>query len=437
MLLTLMACQTDAPLVVLVSLDTTRADRLGPYGHPDAGTPTLDGLAARGVTFETALAPSSTTLLSHTAVMSGRDSHQSGVVRNGYPVPPGLPLLAERFAEAGWDTLGVVGASPLEDAMGLGRGFRVWHDHDLLPYLGQVEVGADVVNASVFELLERRDRKPTLLFVHYYDAHMPWTSAPPETVSRFVSRDAAKNGFVIKGIPDGRRVERLSELDRAEADGRYQAEISWADDQLGELLEGLDRRGLMQDSLVVVFSDHGESMGEDPRLLLPYGHGPDVDKGIVHVPLIVAATGSFQVPEGERVARQVRLLDIGTTVLSLTGLGGTLGVGQDLSPLWAGDTSPPPLSFAEATKPIPLEDTSGWNNLPFQRSVADGSHLLVVTPLEQRMSMRSLATGVEVDTPPDELARALGAWDASAPPHREPTMSDETINALKQLGYLE
>ena len=424
-------------MVVLVSMDTTRADRLGPYGHPNAGTPTLDALAARGVVFEQAMAPASTTLVSHTAVMSGRDSHQSGVVRNGYPVPPGLPLLAERFADEGWDTLAVVGATPLEDAMGLDRGFRVWEDHDMVPYLGKVEVGADVVNQRVFELLEEAGRpKPTLLFVHYYDPHMPWTSAPRETLAEHVPADLRKNGFVIKGVP----VQRgpVTEADVAEAQGRYQAEIAWTDSQLGELLAGLERRGWGENQLVVVFSDHGESLGDNPNGLLPFGHGPDVDKAIVHVPLIVAGTGDFEIPT-TRVSQQARLVDLGTTLLALTDLGGALGEGRDLTPSWSGGTLTSTPSFAEATKPIEREAPDAWNNLPFQRSVAQDGALVIVTPLQRSVRVQDLTTGAYTDDETTARSRVplLEAWDEAAPPHREPDMSDATISALKQLGYLE
>ncbi|MCP4804561.1 MAG: sulfatase [Proteobacteria bacterium] len=441
MFLTLLACQSKAPLVLLVSMDTTRADRIGAYGHPDAGTPNLDGLAERGVLFETALAPSSTTLLSHTAVFSGRDSHKSAVVRNGYPVPHGLPLLAERFAEAGWDTIGVVGATPLEESMGLARGFRVWQDHGLLAYLGTGEVRGDVVNERVFEALDAADSDdPTLLFVHYYDAHMPWNSAPRETVRRFVPPES--NGFVVGGLlPDARRLSEMTDVDRAEVNARYQAEISWTDSQFGELLAGLEKRDRLEDALIVVFSDHGETMGDNPTSLHPYGHGhgPDVDMDIIHVPLVIAGTGDFEVPVGQRIARQVRLLDIGTTVLGLTELSGALGDGEDLAPLWSGSIAPAPPSFAEATKPIPREAKSAWNNRPFQRSVAHEGELLVITPLQGTSSLRDLRERTELtdEARRAELTALLREWDQNAPPHREPKMSDATITALKKLGYLE
>lgn len=446
LLLLLAACKRDAPLVVLVSFDTTRADRIGAYGHPAAGTPTLDGLASEGVQFEWALSQSATTLASHTSVMSGLDSHGHAVVRNGYVLPPGLELLSERFAAAGWDTIGVVGASPLEDAMGMNRGFRVWEDFDLLPYLGQVEVRADRVNERVFEVLEGSDRtRPTLLFVHYYDAHMPWNSAPTELVNRFVDPgyrgDLGRDLRSIQLLSSEKWIRQMSEADKAHADNLYQAEISWTDSQFGELLSGLEARGRMKNSLVVLFSDHGESMNDTDWSWSPYGHGPDVDLDIIHVPLLFRGQGSLSIPSGVRVERQVRLQDIGTTLLSVTGIGGSLGDGEDLSTLWSGGAIPPaPPAFAEATKPIPLESSRKWNNLPFERSVSQDGKIFVSAPWSGTATLHDIAPEqpMRVEDPDEErLHGLLRAWDAKAPPHRDPEMSADTIEALKRLGYID
>ncbi len=445
LLMLLSACQRPSPLVVLVSFDTTRADRVGAYGRDRAGTANLDALAAEGVLFEWALSQSSTTLASHTTVFSGLDSHGHAVVRNGYPPPAGLELLSERFAAEGWDTIGVVGASPLEDAMGLNRGFRVWEDHDLLPYLGQVEVGADQVNQRVFEILAETPRRPTLLFVHYYDNHMPWSSAPMDVAAEFV--DPSYRGEVrrdLRGVmllSDDDWIAKMSAEDRAHADNLYQAEISWTDRQFGELMAGLERRGRLKDALVVAFADHGESMNDTDWSWHVYGHGPDVDLDIIHVPLLMRGFGSLALPGGVRVERQVRLQDIGTTVLGVAGLGGTLGQGEDLAPLWsgAGGTTAPP-SFAEATKPIPLESGSRWNNSPFERSVALDGKLLVTAPFMGTATLHDIAPGqpMRVEDPDEETLHGLiRAWDERAPPHRDPQMSAETEEALRRLGYVE
>ncbi len=429
------ACSKPPPLILMVSWDTTRADALGSWGGE--GTPNADALASSGVVFDWALSGSSTTLASHASVFSGRDSHGTGVVRNGYPVPDGLPLLQERFAEAGWDTWAVVGSTALEERMGLARGFRTWTDHDLVPYLQQYEVGADVVNLRALEQLRN---EPTFAFVHYYDAHGPWNSAPPELRCAWSDCDytgpVATTDQTIHWLSDQDNVATLTDTDREQARGLYRAEVAWVDQNMGKLFESLGRR--MDNALVVLFADHGETMDGVPGH--GYGHGPDVDLDIIHVPLIIAGTGDFAVPDGMRVERQVRLMDLGTTVLSASGLGGILGEGEDLSRLWRGETPIAPPNFAEATKPIAHESKTAWNNLPFERSVAEGGLMVVKRPLYGDLGLFSLAEGqpfVDDIEKAKELDKKLMEWDATAPPHREPNMSAQTENALRALGYLD
>ena len=169
-----------------------------------------------------------------------------------------------------------------------------------------------------------------------------------------------------------------------------------------------------------------------------YGHGPSVDLDIIHVPLLIAGTGDFAVPDGQRVSRQVRLMDLGTTVLSASGLGGTLGDGEDLTSLWRGTLGVAPPSYAEATKPIAYESRTAWNNLPFERSVVQDGLILVKRPLFQDISLFTMDHTFVADV---EKARSmeqlLEEWDAAAPPHREPKMSKETEDALRALGYLD
>ena len=228
----------------------------------------------------------------------------------------------------------------------------------------------------------------------------------------------------------------LTDTDREQARGLYRAEVAWVDQNMGKLFESLGRR--MDNALVVLFADHGETMDGVPGH--GYGHGPDVDLDIIHVPLIIAGTGDFAVPDGMRVERQVRLMDLGTTVLSASGLGGILGEGEDLSRLWRGETPIAPPNFAEATKPIAHESKTAWNNLPFERSVAEGGLMVVKRPLYGDLGLFSLAEGqpfVDDIEKAKELDKKLMEWDATAPPHREPNMSAQTENALRALGYLD
>ena len=436
---------TPAPLVVLVSFDTTRADALGCYGAPDARTPTVDALAEQGVRFAWAMSSSSTTLAAHTAVMSGEDSHGHAVPRNGFPVRPDLPLLAERFSDQGWHTVAAVGSYALEHDMGLSRGFARYEDHAgwQAAVFGLYEVNGREVTDSALALVDTRPADtPVFLFVHYYDPHMPWTSAPDHIRAPFVDPDyrgrAGGDRAGIGHLTEATLRGALTDADRSHARGLYLAEVAWADRQLARLLRGLGARGLLQDSLVVVFSDHGEVFDEVPER--PFRHGPDVDLPIVHVPLVVRGTGRFATPSGQVVEPTVRTLDIGSTVLAAAGDPRPLGSGRDLAAWWS--PSPPsvwPLAFAEATKPLEHLRTDVWPNADLERVVVDATHMVSRAPwlgTGDQTFLRTTGQPPSADPRPD-LHAALDAFDARAPGARQAAYDAETRSALEALGYLD
>ena len=441
---------TPAPLVLLVSFDTTRADALSCYGLgglPAADTPHSDSLAERGVRFAWAISSSSTTLAAHTAVMSGEDSHRHAVPRNGFPVPPELPLLAERFQADGWRTLASVGSFALERDMGLDRGFDAYVDHAnwQAALFGEYEANGRTVTDTALSLVDTRAAdEPVFLFVHYYAPHMPWNSAPTHVQERFVDPNydgpAGGDRAGIEHLTVATLQHTLSTADRAHGQALYRAEVAWADRQLGRLLRGLGARGLLHDSLLVLFSDHGEMFNEEPAR--PYRHGPDVDLPVVHVPLIVAGSGRFDTPQGHVVDRTVRTLDIGTTVLrALDDSAPPLGTGLDLAQLWA--PTPPtkwPIALAEATMPHDALRTDTWPNADLERAAVSDSHVLTRAAWldhEERLFTRNpVAVPVQAAVPAP-LSQALDAFDARMPGVREAALDDQTRSALEALGYIE
>jgi len=448
------------PNVVLISLDTTRADALSAYAdvnhwglpfpaesRPVPKTPILDGIAREGVRFQWAIAHAPTTLSSHTSMLSGRDPHRHSVVRNGYPVPEEVPLVTERFADAGFDTVAVLGSSALEVKMGMNRGFRDYADPGPQPPGGMFMLPASEVTRRSLDRVDARPDKdaPLFLFVHYYDAHMPWTFAPDDIVSTFV--DPAYQGYVDGsmqgvGLLTRHRIEgTLRYGDARQARALYLAQVAWVDQQVGVLLDGLKSRGILDDAVVMVVSDHGETLDESATH--PYSHGPEVALWDIHVPWLVRSYGeSPRVPAGTVVERPVRLLDLAATLSASAGLGTAFGDGTDLSPLWTGDPSlaPTPI-FAEATKPMKAESKTGWNNLPFERSVIEGGTLARYRPLQRGLAtLHSVAPGAPaVDNVPllKQQIQLLQAWDAAAPGYRPSEYDAETEAALKALGYLE
>lgn len=429
---------------MLVSMDTTRADDLSCYGGRYASTPNLDALAARGVRFALALSPAPTTLSAHASLFTGRDAHGTAILRNGDTLGAELPTLSERFAAAGWDTIGVVAASALDQATGINRGFRLFDDTmDAAVRRRYESPGPDLTRRALAAVDQRAPGRPLFLFVHYYDAHMPWTSAPAAFQARFLNPDYTGalrpgSGSVVRLVQQT-RAGRADPADRDQALRYHRAEVAWADQALGGLLDGLESRGLLQDSLIIAAADHGESLGE-AGALEAYGHGIDVDPAVLHVPLIMSGRGRLQTPIAV-VDRQVRLQDVGSTALAAAGLASPLGEGEDLTPLWRGERPPAPLAFAEANKPADRGSPAAWNNLTLERAVADGAHLLVRTPWRRdEVALYQVSPAwpsVEDAAVTAALSERLATWDAAAPPHRALTVDKETEEQLRALGYWE
>ncbi len=420
------------PDVVFISLDTTRADALSAYGAPVRTTPHLDRLAAQGLRFAWAFSHVPTTLSAHASVFTGLDPHGHRVVRNGGHLDPALPTLAEALAARGYQTIGVVGSSALHDETGIARGFSVWDqqlDLDLGP---RYEARADQVTDRALAQLAARDGRPLFLFVHYFDAHGPYSAPAPYT--RQFAEDGAYAGVVdgsaagIGALSARLRAGTAADADRAELLARYRGEVAWVDSQVGRLVARLPAERLLW-----VFGDHGERLGEPG--LAPIGHGQDVDEVSTHVPLLVSGLGLPPMV----VDRPVGLSDLAPTTTSLLGLG-RIGEGQDLSVLWRGGGLPERPLFLEASQPAQLGRKTGWPNLDLQRGVVAEGHLYFFSPWRPVMpSLRRLG-GDEVDEPErgSRLRELVRQWDAAAPSvsaDRPP--SDAQAEALRALGYAD
>jgi arylsulfatase A-like enzyme len=445
------------PVVLLVSMDTARADGFSVYGTDVADTPVVDALASCGTRFDWALSHVPTTLNSHTSMLSGLDPHGHGVVRNGYELSPDLPLLQERMQQAGWETIAVVGSMALESKMGLSRGFDLY-DQEFrlgpgLPY----EDRADGVTLRTLAAVDQRQdpSRPLFLFVHYYDPHLPWDSAPPEVRSRFADPDY--QGPISWKRDDMAALQQvfhqggLSEVDLHQARQLYHAELSWTDHQLGVLLEGLDARGLGTNRLTVVTSDHGETIGDwpaesftlsdgKPYHKVPIGHGDDVSTVNLRVPLVWMGRGSMAVASGEVVEDVVGLMDLAPTILEKAGLDASLGEGRSLVGYWSGSPPSAAAHFAEATKPSRVAHEDAWNNIDFDRRVTSEGTVYRDIPWIPRGPLVSDLEGAPIqisEASRHSLAGMLADWDAKAPPWRAKEMSDETESALEALGYVE
>lgn len=335
--------------VLLVTFDTTRADRLGCYGNTRIETPTLDGLAAEGVRFARALSAVPITAPSHASILTGRYPIAHGVRDNGLFVLGDEQLtLAEILRDEGYATAAAIGAFPLTARFGLNQGFTLFDDHltgAFEDYLGQRvipkerlffdERRAAQVNEAVLPWISENANAPFFAWVHYFDPHQPFEPAPP--------------------------------YDQLYADDLYNGEIAYADSRLGFLLEHLKSLGVLDRTLVVMTADHGEGLGEHNEVT----HAVLAYNSTLHVPLIIRPpTGSA--PAGKVIESWVGTVDIVPTVLDLLGIKHPEGLqGRSLVPLWQD-------SHADASEPIPRRYaenlsprlTHGWGEL---RILFDGA----------------------------------------------------------------
>src|SRR5512139_1322212 len=282
----LMLPSAGRPNVLLITIDTLRADRLGCYGDRDAATPVLDALAARGVRFPDAVAHVPLTLPSHATILTGVTPLKHGVRDNaGFVLGSTLRTLAEQFRAGGYETAAFVSGFPVHHRFGLARGFETYDDR--FPQGGDparppyVERRADQTIAAVTAWLARRsaeDRRPFFIWLHLFDPHAPYD--PPEPYrSRFSARP-------------------------------YDGEVAFADAQIGVLLGRLQQVGQRGQTLVLATSDHGEGLGEHGEPT----HGLFIYDSTIRVPLILAGPG---VPSGRVVASLARGIDLAPTLLDL------------------------------------------------------------------------------------------------------------------------
>ncbi len=310
--------------VVVVSIDTLRADAVGAYGGPVA-TPTLDGLARDGVLFEEALAPAPETAPSHVTLFTGQEVQRHGVTRNGVPVPPGAATLAQAFQRAGYATGGFASSFILDARFGWARGFDVY-DATFSKQRETLHLRRGFWSRFEFDGFDRRAGdtndaalawlasapEPFFLFVHYFDPHAPY--APPHPLlSRVPAAWAAR--VSAERIAGARRERpRLTATDLAGAIRSYQAEVLYADAELGRLLAGLEAKGVAGRTLVAVTADHGEGLGQHGTL----DHAPNVYQEQLRVPLVLRWPDGLRA--GARVATPTGLVDLAPTLAELAGL---------------------------------------------------------------------------------------------------------------------
>lgn len=393
------------PDILLISIDTLRADRLGCYGCADAHTPTIDRLAAEGAQFEHAWTPVPITLPAHATLLTGLLPPRHGVRDNGsFRLPDTHATLAESLRAAGYRTAAFVGGFPLVAAGGLARGFDTYDD-EMSPHafgsgaqeVVRLERSADEVLQRAWKwLLAAPAESPVFAFVHLYDPHSPYERPLP-----------------------GR--QELS----------YDGEIAYVDAVLGEFFAALRRHTRWDGLLTLVTSDHGEGLGEHGERT----HCIFVYDTTLRIPLIVHWPGRIK---PERIASPAGLVDVTSTILTLAGLPVIPGVdGEALFDSSGGSASPagstPRSFYAESLFP---ELRFGWAPL---RSLREGSLKFIDAPRPELFDVAidpNESTNL-VEERPQEAARLARQLRAMGDGLRAAVAeSGQTRSALGALGYL-
>jgi choline-sulfatase len=395
--------------LLVISLDTTRADRLRAYGFAEIETPELDRLAEEGVLFRQAATAAPLTLPAHTTIFTSRVPPAHGVRDNGgFFVDPSEVTLAERLREKGFRTGAFVGAYVLDSKWGLDQGFETYFDDfDLTKYraisLGAIQRPGNEVVDKALDWLNGVAGQRFFGWVHLYDPHTPYE--PPEP---FKSR--------YPGRP-------------------YLGEIAFTDSQVGRLIDFLRERHILDRTIVVVVGDHGESLDDHGE----GSHGFFIYESVVRVPLIVRAP--LAGARGRQVADVVRTLDIAPTIAEMLGVGGWPGAeGVSLVPLMTGAAPELGLeAYSESTYPL---YHFGWSDL---RSLRSGRFKVIAAPrpelydLEQDPGERANLFEDRRQLADRMLARLreIEARFAKAErPKSEPEVDPEARARLAALGYI-
>ena len=387
--------------IIIISIDTLRADRLPAYGYGKVRTPNIDALAAAGTVFERAYSHVPQTLPAHASILSGALPFEHGVRDNvGFTVKPGQWFVQRALKERGWDTGGFVSAYVMRAAVGLNQGFDTY-DSDLPPAsgersIGQVQRGGEATLSAAEKWLNARDRKkPFFLLLHVYEPHKPYT--PP---SRFATYEP------------------------------YDGEIAYTDEIVGRLFDRLRALDLYDRSTIILLADHGEGLGDHGE----QEHGLFLYNATTQVPLIVKLPGQDR---ARRVASPVQHIDIVPTILDLAGAPPRPGLqGRSLRKLLEGtgtisDTG----IYSEA---LYSRYHFGWSEL---YGLTDARYRLIRAPRDELYDIErdpKESTSIAAERPQvrQAMRTALETLIANTTIAAPSAVTDEDRQRLAALGYV-
>lgn len=405
--------------IILISVDTLRADHLGLYGHSRFTSPRLDLFAAEGVVFLDASSTAPWTLPAHASLFTGLYPQDHGVVTTADALAQSVPTVAETLANAGWDTAAVVNSTWLGSPhYQLNRGFQ---EFLFIPDETDRKLPSEQITNQAMDWLDKKRDAPLFLFMHYYDVHSDYTSLStyekmfvgpyegiidgtglqlqlinlPESYVDLCRREFDSEKCTLGSANDAVEIGKDTEKPELNADDirhleeLYDAGIRQIDDELGRFFSFLQDRGLLRSAAIIITSDHGEEFMDHGRVF----HDLTTYQEILRIPLILRGRG---IPTGLRLSTAVSIVDIPATILSWANVdppAGTAGI--DLNSLFKEGNGEPSrfedrLQFGEASGGVELFKVMG-EDAPLYFSVRKGPYKLVYRVGDERPSLYDLS----------------------------------------------
>jgi arylsulfatase A-like enzyme len=463
-----------APDIVLVVLDTVRAQSLSAYGYDRPTSPIIGALAAEGALFMDATSPSTWSLASHASLFTGRYPSGHGATAENRYLDDRYPTLADVLASHGYDTRCFTANAWISDGLGLTRGFA-WQDASwksgelgrlfafvprLLARFGsetEDKGGAKVARHFAEWLRERpADARPSFVFMNFVEAHFPYHQLPDEYLERFTALPRAELREISLQLLAAQFGGELQDPAGAmtPALNMYDGGVLYSDHLLGRVVDALREHGTLDRTILIVLADHGEVLGEHGDF---FGHGPSLHEPMIRVPLLLRYPP--RVAAGLRAWQPVSTLGVYGTILDLLGmeLPPTLQVGS-LLPALAGEAGGGPV-LSERFEMTAMASIEREGDDPLMRpdrryrAYRDGRFKLIETSEGERFLFDVAADPAEsrnlAAERPAELARlvaslereleriGLPAIDAVAEASAAPELDAETTQRLRELGYVE
>ncbi len=424
--------QSQKPNIILISIDTQRADRFGTYGYNRPTTPNIDAFAKDGIVFENAISTAPYTLPSHMSIFTSLYPSEHGVTHWTYKLDNSKTIYSEIIKEAGYRTAAFTAGSYVSGQFGFYRGFDSYYDS---PYtLGENELSTTYEKAQKW--LEDNHKYPFSMFFHTFEVHPPFF----------------REDFVPDSLKDKKELS-LND-NKIKWNAIYDSHVLYMDKYIGKLIGDLKRLGVYNNTIIVLTSDHGEELFDRTDELA--GHGHTLYRDQIHVPLIVIYPNN--IPADKRVSNIVSTIDIAPTILEYAGISIPHEFqGKSLQPLISGDkNNEKSFAYSECTNKGPerksvVYDKYHYINIPDKRRAPGQGPISRLYPLRQRelfifnekpLEKTEISKGNKdsvkfLQTLIDDFISTPGKAESQEVQRNKINLDPETIKRLKALGYIK